>query len=79
MTAADKTATKSAGAKPNFHINHKIMSGVTPHRLMAANSCGMNLLALPAKIERSNVLSGLFDQLLRLCKVVGALFVTFNS
>ena len=55
MTAADATATKNAGAKPNFHISHKIMSGVTPHRLMATNSCGMNLFALPAKIERSNV------------------------
>jgi hypothetical protein len=79
MTAADKTATKSAGAKPNFHISHKMMSGVTPHRLMAANSCGMNLFALPAKIERSNAPAGLFDQLLRLCKVVGALFDAFNS
>ena len=79
MTAADATATKNAGAKPNCHINHKMMSGVTPHRLMAANSCGMNLFALPAKIERSNAGCGLFDQLLRLCKVVGALFVTLNS
>jgi hypothetical protein len=79
MTAADKTATKNAGAKPNFHISHKIMSGVTPHRLIAANSCGMNLFALPAKIERSNAPAGLFDSLLRLCKVVGALFTTFNS
>jgi hypothetical protein len=79
MTAADKSATKSAGAKPNCHISHKIMSGVTPHRLMATNSCGMNLFALPAKIERSNALLGLFDPLLRLCKVVGALFIAFNS
>ncbi len=79
MTAADRIATKSAGAKPNFHISHMMMSGVTPHKLMAANSCGMNLLALPAKIERSNARGGLFDPLLRLCKVVGALFITFNS
>jgi hypothetical protein len=79
MTAADRIATKSAGAKPNFHISHKIMSGVTPHRLMAANSCGMNLFALPAKIERSNSRDGLFDPLLRLCKDVGALFITLNS
>jgi hypothetical protein len=79
MTAADITATKNAGAKPNFHISHKMMSGVTPHRLMATNSCGMNLFALLAKIERSNARDGLFDPLLRLCKVVGALFVTLNS
>ena len=79
MTAADKSATKNAGAKPMCHISHKIMSGVTPHRLMATNSCGMNLLALPAKIERSNAPLGLFDPLLRLCKVVGALFIAFNS
>jgi len=78
MIAADKTATKSAGAKPKCHISHKIMSGVTPHKLIAANSCGMNLFALPAKIERSNALSGLFDPLLRLCKEVGALFITLN-
>ena len=79
MIAADITATKSAGAKPNFHISHKMMSGVTPHRLIATNSCGMNLFALPAKIERSNARDGLFDPLLRLCKDVGALFIAFNS
>ena len=78
MTAADITATKNAGAKPMCHISHKIMSGVTPHRLMATNSCGMNLFALPAKIERSNARDGVFDPLLRLCKDVGALFVAFN-
>jgi len=78
MTAADKSATKNAGAKPNFHISHKMMSGVTPHRLIATSVGGTPPLTHPKKRRRHTPRLGFFAPLLRLCKVVGALFIAFN-